>query len=605
MAARHFSALILVSLALALAPAGSGCRSASAPPPTQPDVAVPTDTDPPSVGGAGDAGALGSGTEPMPVPEEVPIGEVAAGEEQPAEEPAAQAPPLEPEALQQEALDLVQSASEFLNRGELDDALASLDRAYELMLALPSDGEESWLQAREDIRRLVAELIVTTYESRQTAAAEPATSWDLALPLVENEHVEREIRSFTNGERQFFLDSYRRSGRYRPMILAKLQAAGLPSQLSWLPLVESGFKVRALSRASALGLWQFIASTGQRYGLARDGWVDQRMDPDRATDAALAYLSELHGMFGDWPKALAAYNCGEARLLRLSRRQPEVYVDFWDLYLMLPQETRRYVPRFFATLRILEDPARFGIELPEVDAPGTSWMPVSVSRSVELKRLEDALGLEAGVLASLNPELRHAATPPREYQLKVPVGLSEQAAEVVVQLPEWSPPQPATVTHRVRRGETLSAIAARYGTSVSAIMRSNNLRSANRIWPGQRLEVPVRGARAPAGPSYNPSTGTHTVRPGDSLYSIARRYSTTVEELRAANRLTSNTIYPGQNLTVRPGSRSDLRRYQVQRGDTLSTIADRHGVGLSALLRANGISSRTTIYPGQWLVIPS
>ncbi len=512
----------------------------------------------------------------------------------------------DPQRAQQEALELCQSAAEFLDQGEIDDALAALDRAYELMLSLPSDGDATYLQAREDIRRLVAELIVRTYDSQRAAAAPPTTSWDLALPIVQNEHVQREIRSFTNGERESFLEGYRRSGRYRPMILAKLEQAGLPSQLSWMPLVESWFKVRALSRASALGMWQFIASTGQRYGLSRDAWVDERMDPERSTDAAIAYLTELHGLFGDWPKALAAYNCGEARVMRLNRQRPDEYLDFWDLYAQLPQETRRYVPRFFAALVILEDPAAYGMNLPEPLAPVDGFATVRVERSVKLDRLDGALGLDKGTLAALNPSLRHGATPKRAFDLRVPLEAEPSVAEQVAQLPEYSPPQPLYVTHRVRRGETLSGIAGRYRTSVSAIMRTNNLRSANRIWPGQRLRIPTRAGRAAAaGPAYNPAEGTHTVRSGDSLYSIARRYSTTVDDLKRENGLSSNTILPGQKLKVHPGSRDDLRRYQVRRGDTLSDIATRHGVSLSALLRANGLGSRSTIFPGQWLVIPS
>jgi membrane-bound lytic murein transglycosylase D len=318
------------------------------------------------------------------------------------------------------------------------------------------------------------------------------------LPIVDNQHVQRELRSFTTVEREQFLEAYRRSGLYRPLILARLEKAGLPGQLSWLPLVESWFKVRALSRASALGMWQFISSTGLRYGLDRDTWVDERLDAEKSTDAAIAYLADLHGLFGDWPKALAGYNCGEARVLRLSRQSADEYLDFWDLYEMLPAETRRYVPRLFAALQIIENPARYGMTLPEPDAPSSDVATARVERSVRLDRLDAVLGLEAGTLAALNPALRRQATPKRAYDLRVPAGREATLLAQIGSVPEWTPPVPKYATHRVRRGETLSQIAGRYGTSVSALMRANGLRSANRLRVGQRLRVPLGRAGAAA-----------------------------------------------------------------------------------------------------------
>jgi membrane-bound lytic murein transglycosylase D len=462
----------------------------------------------------------------------------------------------EPDEIQKEALEACQSAEELLGRGEIDPALAAVDHAYELMLQLPGNGDDAYLQAKEDLRILAADLIDRIYKEGRHAASQPApTTWDLALPIVDNQHVQREIQSFTGAERQQFLEGYRRSGLYRPMILARLEKAGLPSQLSWLPLVESWFKVRALSRASALGMWQFISSTGVRYGLSRDRWVDERLDPEKATDAAIAYLVDLHGLFGDWPKALAAYNCGEARVLRLSRQSSE-YLDFWDLYEMLPRETRRYVPRLFAALQIIEDPAKYGMELPAPEAPSLAVASVRVDRSVRLDRLEAALELEEGTLQELNPELRHHATPKRPYDLRVPAGREETVLARIAGVPEWTPPVPQFVTHRVRSGETLSQIANRYGTSVSAIMRANGIRSANRLRIGQRLRIPVRGTAAAAEP-------------------VSR--------------------------VVVKGSES---RYEVRSGDTLGRIARSLGVSLQALLTANGLGMRSTIHPGQWLVVP-
>jgi membrane-bound lytic murein transglycosylase D len=368
------------------------------------------------------------------------------------------------------------------------------------MLELPGNGDLTYLQAKEDIRVLASDLIRRIYSAARRAAGAP-TSWDLALPIVDNQHVQRELRSFTTVERELFLEAYRRSGAYRPMILERLEKAGLPAQLSWLPLVESWFKVRALSRAGALGMWQFISSTGLRYGLERDTWLDERLDPERATDAAIAYLIDLHGMFGDWPKALAAYNCGEARVQRLSRQSADEYLDFWDLYEMLPRETRRYVPRLLAALQIIENPAKYGMTLPGPDAPATNLASVRVERSVRLDRLDAELGLEPGTLAALNPALRRQATPRRPFDLRVPAGREATLLARLGSVPEWTPPTPRYTTHRVRSGETLSHIADRYGTSVSALVRANGLRSANRLRVGQRLRVPVRGGSVATGGS--------------------------------------------------------------------------------------------------------
>jgi membrane-bound lytic murein transglycosylase D len=291
---------------------------------------------------------------------------------------------------------------------------------------------------------------------------------------------------------------------------------------------------------------------------------------------------------------------------RLQKRAPGEYLDFWDLYALLPRETRRYVPRFYASLLILENPEDYGMTLPEPYSPVEELSLIPVNKSIKLESLDAKLGLDEGTLKGLNPELRHGATPKRSYELKVPVADDELVVASISELPVYSPPTPQYVTHRVRRGETLSAIANRYRTSVSAIMRSNRLRSAHRIHPGQRLRIPTRGGGSVAVSTgtYNPAEGTHTVNRGDSLYSIARRYSTTVAHLKAVNGLKSNMIHPGMKLKINPGSRTDLRRYQVRRGDTLGAIADQHGVSLTSLLRANGLSSRSTIFPGQTLVIP-
>ena len=403
------------------------------------------------------------------------------------------APDQGPDAakLLADSLAAYESAHSLWEQGLVDEAFAALDAAYELMAAVDVERDPLRAQEKEDLRRLISRRVVEIYASRPTAAGDLQGS----IPLEINEHVQREILSFSGPERQFFLEAYARGGQYRPMILDELRAAGMPLELAWMPIVESGFKVRAYSSARALGLWQFIASTGYRFGLERSNWIDERMDPQKSTKAAIAYLTELHGLFGDWLTALAAYNCGEHLVLRLLSSQPVSYFDhFWDLYLRLPHETRRYVPRFLAVRAILEDPAAYGFTLPEPQPP-IEVDVVRTERTADLGELERRLQLADGTIKGLNAELRRNATPPEPYEVKVPRGMTEQVAAAIVELPQRvmtadvAPSGSGSTTHRVRPGETLSRVASRYGTTVDALVALNGLQSADRIRPGQTLRV--------------------------------------------------------------------------------------------------------------------
>jgi membrane-bound lytic murein transglycosylase D len=465
------------------------------------------------------------------------------------EEPAANPPPLVAEALE-----TCESARVFWEKGDFEGALAALDLAYELLLQIPDDPDV--IQQKEDLRYLISRRIVEIYRSRLTTAADLGSS----IPIEINSHVEREIARYRGRERKFFLESYRRSGQYRPMIVRKLLASGLPEELSWLPLVESGFKTRALSRARALGMWQFISSTGSRYGLKRSHWIDERMDPERSTAAAIQYLTDLHGLFGDWMTALASYNCGEHRVMSVIRRQENGYLDrFWDLFGQLPWETARYVPRFLATLLIVNDPEKYGFELPD-PLPPLDYDTVSVARHVRLADLDRALGLEKETIAGLNPELRRGTTPAETYGLKVPSAVAPSFDTRLAELPPYAPPPELSYAlHRVRRGETLSAIARRYRTSVNAIVSVNHLRSRNRIRVGQRLKIPQRGGATAASAAI--ATGSqaaslrYTVRRGDSLWKLASRYGTTVNRIKRDNGLRGDRITIGQKLTIKTGVR--------------------------------------------------
>ena len=508
------------------------------------------------------------------------------------------------QVLMDEALEFCQVAQEFWQQGDLDNALEALDQAYSLVLQTNGDDDPKMTQQKEDLRYLIAKRIMEIYASRHIVV----NGQHDPIPLVRNTHVEAEIKSLTGPERSFFIASVERSGRYRPQIVEALRQAGLPEELSWLPLIESGFKVDALSSARALGLWQFIASTGYKFGLKRDVYIDERLDPEKATAAAIAYLKELHSLFGDWTTVLAAYNCGEGRVLRTIRTQNVNYLDnFWDLYERLPRETARYVPRFLATLHILKDPEAYGLADIVPDDP-LSYETVVVSRQVHLKDIAKAVDVDEEILRQLNPELRYRIVPGEEYALKVPPGTAAPLLASLDELPVTTPkpPQPAVVYHRVRKGETLSSIARRYHTSVSALMKANRLRRSNHIVAGKSIKVPARGTAA-----SQPATGTgstrHVVRSGDSLWNLARRYGTTVPKIMAANNLSGHNLRIGQHLVVPTGQAvaapQSLKTYNVRRGDTPFMIAKRFKMPLESLLRINRLTPRCTIYPGQELKV--
>ena len=518
------------------------------------------------------------------------------------------------------ALEFCQVSNDFWDKGDLDNALESLDEAYALILQVNTEKSADILQQRDDLRFTISKRIMEVYASRFIVA----NGLHNAIPLNMNDHVKKAINLLQGREKKNFLNAYRRSGQYRPAIVRALKEAGLPEELSWLPLIESGFKVRALSRARALGLWQFIASTGYRYGLNRDRWVDERMDPEKATAGAIAYLKDLHQIFGDWYTVLAAYNCGEGRVLRCIKTQRINYLDhFWDLYEKLPSETAFYVPKFLAVLHIINDPAAYGFVLPPVDEEIQTDVVVT-DKQVSLRVMAEQIGVPYEELRDLNPDLRYSSTPPGEYSLRVPKGKETLLASVFEKLPEWHPPVPDYVVHRVRKGETLSGISKKYRTSVGAIMGLNHLRSTRYLKVGWNLKIPVGKRYVSAKRTVSPSPHrritekspeVYVVRNGDSLWTIANRFGTTTKAIISLNRLRSARLSIGQQLkmpqtatrTVPSSSSRPVLAggYTVMKGESPYTIAHKLGLSVEDLLRMNGLNTRSTIFPGQVLTVKS
>ena len=448
-------------------------------------------------------------------------------------------------------------------RHMIDLAQFQIDTALALLDTIPEGVDSTVIINRDEMlvefSRLLRQLGMARNRNGISANRE--------FPLQMNRFVQSEIRRFQRGrERRWFLRVYERSGRYLPMIQARLREAGMPEQLAWLPFIESGFSNQAHSRAGALGMWQFIRSTGIRYDLKRDRWTDGRMDFEQATDAGVAYLTELHAMFGDWNTALAAYNCGEGRVMRTINRQRVRYMDdFWDLYLHLPTETARYVPKLHAVLQIINNPEQYGFtDLPQPAAP-IAFDTVMTNREMALNNIADRITVDRNELKALNPAILRGITPSYQYALRVPVGKADALRSAMAQIPTTRAPElPEYVRHRVRYGETLGSIARRYRTTVGRIMRANGIRDPRRLRAGRVIRVPTRVAQ------YGRTRTTST-----------RRTTTSRQTASTA----SGTVHV------------------VQRGDTLWSISQQHNITLTQLRRMNNLGRRSRIYPGQRLVV--
>lgn len=466
--------------------------------------------------------------------------------------------PPSPDSLLRAALESFQRSQDFRQSGDWGGATAALDQAYQLILQVNPNGDQELSQRKEKIRVLICKRMLEIHATRHSTTKGSGE----AIPLALNAYVQRELNLFRGVERKFFIEAHKRSGRYRPMIVAALEKAGLPKELSWVPLIESGYRADAFSPARALGLWQFIPSTGHKFGLKRDQWVDERMDAVKSTDAAIAYLKELHHIFGDWCTVLAAYNCGEARVLEVIRAQRINYLDnFWDLFEKLPLETARYVPRFIAALLIINNPGKFGLDLEEPYAP-ISYETVSISQRVLLKDIARTLAVSGENLEVLNPELRMKMTPPGPYEFKVPDGKGHLLLSKLNELPVSKSSLKGSTFHQVERGDTLIQLAGRYRTSVHAIAEVNQIKEKDLLRVGQKLKIPMEGpeigeekkeraVEVSAAAILHPLR--YRVKRGDTLQNIAQRYQTKVREIMTLNHLQNAHLRIDQELLISPG----------------------------------------------------
>ncbi|MGH6692797.1 MAG: transglycosylase SLT domain-containing protein, partial [Gammaproteobacteria bacterium] len=480
----------------------------------------------------------------VPTPSQVPASQVAIVE------PAPEAPAPAPVAQADEIVELSAISTLRVEAGEREPQLGHVTPA-----------QLEFAEQRQETAGIDELLAVTTLDvpaptvetTKAVAADLEAIVHDIEIPL--NAKVLSFVQLFTGRMKAFLEEGLSRSVQYLPMIQSIFRAEGLPLDLAYIPLVESAFKPTALSRAKARGIWQFMRGTALENGLRHDWYIDERVEPEKATRAAAKYLKTLHEMFdGDWHLALASYNGGPGRVQGAVKRTGRA--DFWKLATSryLPRETRNYVPLILAAIVIARSPAIYGFDIQPVGS--LPYETVTLTAPVDLRRVAEWVGTPVQTIQGLNPELRRWTTPvgAAEYHLKVP----PRTAEIVeAHLAQTDPAELVPLNwHTVKKGETLLSIAKRLGVSRTDLAEANYLSVRAKLDAGQRLVIPrapalLLAARPGSSPSAaeptpeapavvaistsaaeasasRPVTVTYRVKRGDTLSSIARLYRTTV-----------------------------------------------------------------------------
>ncbi len=420
----------------------------------------------------------------------------------------------------------------------------------------------------EDLKILASE----TEEAKK--GKEKEVTFD--IPIVINDQVESFIEYFRTTHRKPFALWLQRSGRYIPMMKEVLKANGLPEDLVYMALIESGFNPKAYSRRRASGPWQFITRTGKRYGLEVDLWIDERRDPEKSTIAAARHLKDLYDQFSCWYLAAAGYNAGAGKISRAIQRYRTE--DFWELtkHKYLKRETRHYVPKMIAAALIAKEPEKYGFIDLEYDEP-IRYEKVTVTDATDLKVIANCCEVDYETIKALNPELKMWCTPPHrpDYEVKIPAGTREKFLQNFSQLDASE--RITYRQHQVRQGDTLSTIARRYGIKKEPIMEVNDFKSPRQLRTGSSIIIPIpadralarderggmepritkkRAARAPKPVTVAEVRGPfkeirYVVKEGDTLWDIALMYNLRIEDIRRWNNLRGNTIRPKDELLLR------------------------------------------------------
>lgn len=540
--------------------------------------------------------------------------------------------------------------SDFINQPRYRELYRTIVTEHEAFFGSDSRERQEYggiFALRSAMFDMQAQVQNPTARATQLPEMEPVMT---TVPMTQNKAVEGAVNWLLTNRRETLIRWMNRADTYFPMIEQVFKEEGIPDELKYLAVGESGLNPNAVSSAKAVGMWQFMSATGRNTGLRIDTYVDERRDPVKSTRAAARHLKELYDYYGqDWHLALAGYNCSPRCIRRAISRAGGTMKNppsYWTISRYLNRQTRGYVPQYIAFALIMSNPAKFG--LPSTSSgPEFAYDEVKVSGVLSLETIAGMVNTSISRIRELNPELRRGTLPPDRvpYTLRIPLNTFAQFTNAFDRLPDKAKKMPGE--HRVRRGDNLGKIAKRYGSTVAAIKTVNSLRTTV-IHPGQMLIVPglagtivaklessgarsvawgrrmnkpiaydkriVQNAHVPpvqiANASSRQSTRSsssseesrpnhvHEVRRGDTLTKLASQYGTTIAAILQANGLRGTNIKRGQRLQI-PGGHTI---HTVRRGESLTKIANRYGTTVRSIKSNNNLRSNT-IHPGQKLSI--
>jgi peptidoglycan lytic transglycosylase D len=561
-ASLYFRTFALASLILAL----SACQSAQKPvtlvPPGKAPALKPTP-----------APAAQASSEPAQAPaekkQEDPSAEKGASKEAPAAEPQPKSDPVGDLVAKAEAE--YQAGVANYRAGKADDAKHNFDNALNSLLSsnfeIRSDGRlqkefdrivqgvneiypggtQQEAEGQETQQKAEPAPIDTTNEIAPTADAGTKAKAEAELkkthsdlPLMMTDQVAGYIAYFSGHGRGIFERAYARSGRYHDMMLPILKQEGVPQDLIFLALAESGFHPHAVSRVGARGIWQFMAGRGLGYGLHHNMYVDDRQDPEKSTRAAARHLKDLYNQFGDWYLAMAAYNSGPGTVQAAVKRTG--YADFWELYNrnVLPRETKNYVPIILAATLMAKNPSQYGLDTVAMEKPD-DYDTVTIDYPVDLRLVADCIGAIPAELQDINPSLLRLSTPPTgPFQLHIPAGSKDQFQTTIAAIPPekrlwWR-------YHTVRSGDSIMALARTYHTTAKQIEEANHL-DGPELENDAKLIIPVApGKHSDDGVTYAKRITRYKVHKGDTVESVAENFGISAQQLRRWNGIRGNSL---------------------------------------------------------------